>query len=182
MRRSRGSIHGRFQPFHNGHLRYALAALDQVDFLYVGLTRIFSEPSAIESAAPHRLRATSNPLTYSERSDLIRLSLRNAGVPAERFEIGPFPIEKVERLPEFFPTDFPCFTTIVDDWNREKIALLKHAGYEVVVLVGEAWADDAIGSGTMIRQLIADGDEGWRRYIPEGGRDRVAALIKAGRF
>jgi len=34
-----GSAHGRFQPFHNGHLEYVLAAQKQSDFLWIGITK-----------------------------------------------------------------------------------------------------------------------------------------------
>jgi len=34
-----GSIHGRFQPFHNEHLDYVLRALDRCDFLWIGITQ-----------------------------------------------------------------------------------------------------------------------------------------------
>ena len=34
-----GSVHGRFQPPHNGHLEYILAAKVQVKFLWIGIAR-----------------------------------------------------------------------------------------------------------------------------------------------
>jgi nicotinamide-nucleotide adenylyltransferase len=38
-------VHGRFQPFHSGHLQYALAALQRCAHLIVGITN--PDPSAI---------------------------------------------------------------------------------------------------------------------------------------
>lgn len=35
-----GMIHGRFQPFHNGHWQYARAALARCDVLIIGITLI----------------------------------------------------------------------------------------------------------------------------------------------
>lgn len=40
-----GMIHGRFQPFHNGHLEYALAALSRCSHLIVGITN--PDPSTV---------------------------------------------------------------------------------------------------------------------------------------
>jgi nicotinamide mononucleotide adenylyltransferase len=36
-KRTIGVVHGRFQPFHNGHLEYVLSAKQKCDFLYVGI-------------------------------------------------------------------------------------------------------------------------------------------------
>ncbi len=33
-----GVVHGRFQPFHLDHLKYALAGLTHCDYLFVGIT------------------------------------------------------------------------------------------------------------------------------------------------
>ncbi len=62
-----GMIHGRFQPFHNGHLEYLRGAAALSDELFVGITnpdprRIKEEPSD-----PLRHLPESNPFTYVER-------------------------------------------------------------------------------------------------------------------
>ncbi len=41
-----GMIHGRFQPFHNGHLEYLLAALERCETLIIGITTDHATPSA----------------------------------------------------------------------------------------------------------------------------------------
>jgi len=33
-------IHGRFQPFHNGHLEYMRGAADRSDELWIGILRV----------------------------------------------------------------------------------------------------------------------------------------------
>jgi len=60
-------IHGRFQPFHNGHLEYLRGAAASCDELFVGITnpdpwRVKEEPSD-----PLRHLPESNPFTYVER-------------------------------------------------------------------------------------------------------------------
>ena len=50
----RGMIHGRFQPFHNGHLEYMRGAAEQSDELWVGITN--PDPARIlpEASDPAR--------------------------------------------------------------------------------------------------------------------------------
>ena len=163
---SRGSIHGRFQPFHNGHLDYALAALSHVEFLYVGLTRVLTEPGIGGEIAPHRLESDNNPLTYYQRSQVISRALIAGGVPLDRFSVGPFPIEVPSRLPEFWPLEAECFTTVVDEWNLEKIEVLKSCGYKVHVLENVVREPSIVTSGSRVRELIRAGDRTWKTYVP----------------
>ena len=65
----RGMIHGRFQPFHNGHLEYMRGAAERSDELWVGITnpdpaRIMPEasdpapaPAGVESVHVRRAAA-----------------------------------------------------------------------------------------------------------------------------
>ncbi|HEY4251088.1 MAG TPA: hypothetical protein VGM87_07800, partial [Roseomonas sp.] len=163
-----GSIHGRFQPFHNAHLAYAQAALRIAKRLYVGLTKILTEHQIGADVAPHRYEEMSNPLTYFQRVEIITQALTSEGIPRERFEIGPFPVEVPNRLSEFWPKKNLCFTTIVDDWNIEKIRTLKEEGYEVVVLDDLNLKHLNIATGTEIRRLFRDKDQSWRLFVPSG--------------
>src|SRR5580700_4394306 len=104
-----GSVHGRFQPFHNDHLEYALAAKERCEFLWVGITKYDIAPSEASPLARARERPDHNPLTYFERITLITRALNEAGVPRECFAFVPFPIETPSRLPSFMPTSVPCF-------------------------------------------------------------------------
>ena len=54
MRHRYGMVHGRFQPFHVGHLEYALTALHRCEHLIVGITN--PDPSLVvaESTDPQR--------------------------------------------------------------------------------------------------------------------------------
>ena len=62
-----GCIHGRFQPFHNEHLDYALAALKEVDFLWIGITQFDVIEFKTGNSSPSRTEKIANPLTYIER-------------------------------------------------------------------------------------------------------------------
>lgn len=158
-----GSVHGRFQPFHNGHLDYVLQAFRRADFIYVGLTKIFG---AADGSGTGRESTDANPLSYWERSYLVRAALCDAGIDLSRFEITPFPIEDVTTLSLFVPKNAVCFTTIVSDWNNEKIDRLRAAGYPVEVLEISPVDNRRVTSGTHLRQLIRGGDASWMRYAP----------------
>ena len=69
------SIHGRFQPFHNGHLNYTRAALEQCEFLYVGITQVERDAMKEFEAAPHRSQIEFNPFSFFERKRLIEAGL-----------------------------------------------------------------------------------------------------------
>jgi cytidyltransferase-like protein len=160
-----GSAHGRFQPVHNGHVEYLLAAKKRCDFLYVGLTQIVrSRLQDVSPVAHHRAEVSNNPLTFFERQELIRDVLRENGIGSNEFDILPFPIEDEVVLPEFLPVDVPVFTTVYDDWNREKVVRLRTAGYMVDVLWERA-TKEYIGSE--VRTLIAAGDNRYRAMVPD---------------
>lgn len=159
------SIHGRFQPFHLGHLEYALEAFKRYEHIYVGITQ-FRQRRLVQvepGLAVHRAVPESNPLSYFERAVLIDSVLRNEGIEADRFEIVPFPIEDPTELPEFIGTGIPALTTTYDDWNLRKIELLRSVGYEVVNL----WTRDRKQYvGSEVRDKLVAGDESWRSLVP----------------
>ena len=163
------SAHGRFQPFHRGHLEYVLAAKERCAFLWIGITKYDVTPGMLNPLGKKREQPASNPFTYFERVKMITASLVEAGVSRETFGFLPFPIETPIHLPAFLPKDVPCFTTICEQWNKEKIAVLEQAGYSVHVL----WEREKVISADAIRVAILNGDEHWRELVP----DAVAAAL-----
>lgn len=173
------SIHGRFQPFHNGHLSYALSALDRCEFVYVGVTRLRAM-SADDSGSDlrkglHSGEDNSNPFSFFQRRQLVEAGLTSAGVSRERFAIIPFPIEEPATLSSFFPRDSICFTTIKDDWNIKKITILEENGFKVEVLENVERFGYFSASGSQIREWARSGDERWRLAVPAG----VAELLQS---
>lgn len=178
VRLKSGSVHGRFQPFHNGHLDYVLQAFKRAEFIYVGLTQVI-QPN--EDSVAGRDSFTANPLTYRERSILVRAALNAVDIPDSRFVITPFPIECVELLPQFVPTEVPCFTTIVNEWNEEKIRRLILGGYDVKTLEVSVPDNVRVTSGTEIRRLLRAGDPSWARFVPPAVGEIISDRFK-GRF
>ncbi len=182
MKYPEGSVHGRFQPLHNGHLKYILGAKAQCDFLWVGVTQ-FNVRHLVESPlATHRHEDMNNPLTYNERLEMIKGTLIDHGITSRQFDVIPFPIEIPDCLADFLPKRVPIFTTVCEEWNRYKVEILKKAGYKVVVL----WEDSVKEiDGMTIRRMIFENDERWKRLVPSstvkivekyGIRERIKLL------
>jgi nicotinamide mononucleotide adenylyltransferase len=155
-------VHGRFQPFHNEHLSYVLAAKGLCEFLWIGIAR--PEPrKSISTGQTHREIPENNPLTYYERARIISAVLFYQGIPYSSFSITPFPIDEPELLTNFIPTTVHCITTINDQWNREKNRRLEALGYHVNVL----WERPKKIHGSAIRSMIASGNSSWRNFVPD---------------
>ena len=157
-----GFIHGRFQLFHNDHLRYALLAKEQCKKLIVGITSPENASLIREEVDPHRSEASSNPFTYYERYNMVKLALLGAGVAREDFEIVPYPIERPEILYNYVPLTATSFFTIYDKWGYEKLHRLRELGYGTVVLFDNR---EKKMCSTEIRQRIMD-DVDWKDKVP----------------
>jgi cytidyltransferase-like protein len=158
-----GSVHGRFQPLHLGHMEYLERAAELADYLFIGLTQPDVRALRVTTEARHRSEAVNNPLTFFERMHLITEALDNVGIDKGRFSIIPFPIETPEALPDYLPIGITCFTTIVEDWNRLKIERLRAVGYHVEVL----WErTEKAYRGETVRRLIQEGDQRWKSMVP----------------
>lgn len=157
-----GFIHGRFQLFHNDHLNYALLAKEQCEKLIVGITSPENAALIREEVDPHRSEAASNPFTYFERYEMIKLALLEAGVKREDFEIVPYPIERPEILYNYVPLHATSFFTIYDKWGYEKLERLKSLGYGTVVLFDDR---EKKMCSTEIREKIFTGTE-WKNMVP----------------
>ena len=166
------SIHGRFQPFHNGHLNYARAALQKCGFLYVGITQVERNKMKYHEAAPHRSVVESNPLSFFERKLLIEETLRSEGI--HNFSVIPFPIEREDSLTEYYPEGGVCYTTLHSEWNSVKIEILRKLGYDVRVLDNPDQSAAVRAAATEIRKLIRAGDDSWKTLVPPA----TAAIIE----
>lgn len=147
-----------------------MCAFKECRFLYIGLTQ-FRRRQLIHVDAPdalHRSTPRSNPLSYFERVQIIEASLLDVGIARDRFAFIPFPIEEPPELSDFLPNTIPIFTTTYDQWNAEKIQLLRQRGYIVHNLYSR---QDKEVVGQEIRTLLQADDPRWRALVPTAAAD-----------
>jgi nicotinamide mononucleotide adenylyltransferase len=172
-------VHGRFQPPHNAHLEYMLAAKLRCEFLWIGITSYDIRRLLFMDTAPHRIERTANPLTYFERVQVITEMLVDAGIARSEFACTPFPIEEPEALPAFLSNSIPCLTTVYDEWSRQKMIRLEHQGYTNIVLYERAVK--AI-EGRVIRENIRLGKSDWEKMVPSATVKAIRLLNLAARL
>ena len=129
-----GCVHGRFQPFHNGHLEYALHARQRCERLIVGITAPDPTAARKEAASAHRHEPASNPFTYFERLLMIRDALLAEGLKPCSFAIVPFPIHEPGLVGHYVPEGTVHFIRVYSRWEEEKVRRLRDAGATVEIL------------------------------------------------
>jgi len=162
-------IHGRFQPFHNGHLEYLTGAADRSVEVFVGITN--PDPTRIkpEASDPLRHLPESNPYTYVERLLMVKAAAADAGIEPTRLHVIPFPVNEPDLWRAYVPEDVVQFIRLFSDWGGTKLERLREAGYEVVVL------DEGAGkeiSGADVRRALREGGD-WKSLVPPA----VAAVM-----
>ena len=166
----RGMIHGRFQPFHNGHLEYMRGAAERSDELWVGITN--PDPARIlpEACDPARHLPESNPYTYDERLLMVKAAARDDGLDLARVHVIPFPVNEPELWAAYVPRGVTQYIRLFSEWGGTKVERMRDAGYEVVVL--DEGAEKEI-SGADVRAALRNGGD-WERLVPAA----VARLIR----
>jgi len=161
---TRGMIHGRFQPFHLGHLEYLRGAAARCEEIFVGITN--PDPTRIlpEESDPLRHLPESNPFSYVERLLMVKAAAADAGIPADRLHVIPFPVNEPELWHAYVPGDVVQFIRLFSDWGGTKLERLREAGFEVVVL-DEGAAKDI--SGADVRAALREGGD-WESLVPPG--------------
>jgi nicotinamide-nucleotide adenylyltransferase len=165
---TRGMIHGRFQPFHNGHLEYLRGAAARSDEVFVGITN--PDPTRIkeEPSDPLRHLPESNPFTYVERLLMVQAVAEDEGM---RVHVIPFPVNEPDLWPAYVPPGVTQYLRLFSEWGGTKFDRMQEAGYEVVVL------DEGIEKGTSgadVRAALRAGAE-WEALVPPG----VARVIRS---
>ncbi len=154
-------IHGRFQPFHLGHLEYLKGAAARSDEVWVGITN--PDPTRVkpEQADPLRHLPESNPYTYAERLLMVKAAAAEIEVDVH---VIPFPVNEPELWPAYVPPDVTQFIRHFSDWGATKIERFRAAGYEVVIL-DEGAAKEI--SGADVRAAIRENGP-WESLVPSG--------------
>jgi nicotinamide-nucleotide adenylyltransferase len=164
-------VHGRFQPFHNGHLEYLRGAAERSDEIFVGITnpdpaRIKAEPSD-----PLRHLPESNPYSYAERLLMVKAAAADLGLDPAGVHVIPFPVNEPELWPAYVPPGVTQYLRLFSEWGGTKLERMREAGYEVVVL------DEGLEkelSGADVRAAIRD-DSDWETMVPRG----VARVLRS---
>lgn len=176
-----GMIHGRFQPFHKGHLDYLKAGLSRCRRLIVGITN--PEPRTIVEVASngHRHRAAANPYTFYLRVRMIQESVLRCPECADRFAdvtIVPFPIHTPEVWEHYIAgQDVVQFMRLLDPWDYDKQTTFERHGFRVEI-------DNAtrLYSGTEVRADLIGGGSTWRSKVPDGTRHVLEAWLSGAPF
>lgn len=160
----RGMIHGRFQPFHRGHLEYMRGAAARCDELFVGITN--PDPARVkqEPSDPLRHLPDSNPYSYAERLLMVKAAALDLGLDPASVHVIPFPVNEPELWSAYVPEGVTQFLRLFSAWGNEKQERLQEAGYEVVVL--DEGADKEI-SGADVREALRSGGD-WESLVPPG--------------
>jgi nicotinamide-nucleotide adenylyltransferase len=161
-------IHGRFQPFHNGHLEYLRGAAARSERIFVGITNPDPRRIKEEPTDPLRHLPESNPFTYTERLLMVESVAADEGIPVH---VIPFPVNEPELWPAYVPDGITQYLRLFSEWGGTKLERLREAGYEVVVL------DEGVEkelSGVDVREAIRVGDD-WEALVPPG----VARVIRS---
>jgi nicotinamide-nucleotide adenylyltransferase len=164
-------IHGRFQPFHRGHLEYMRGAAERCHELWVGITnpdpaRVLPEPSD-----PARHLPESNPYSYDERLLMVKAAAAELELDPRRVHVIPFPVNEPDLWNAYVPEGITQYLRLFSAWGGEKQERLVAAGYEVVIL--DEGAEKQI-SGADVREALRAGAD-WESLVTPG----VAAVIRS---
>jgi cytidyltransferase-like protein len=161
-------IHGRFQPFHNGHLEYLRGAAARSDEVFVGITNPDPQRVKEEASDPLRHLPESNPFSYVDRLLMVEAVAEDEGI---RTHVIPFPVNEPELWHAYVPDGVTQFLRLFSEWGGTKLDRMREAGYEIVVL--DEGADKEI-SGADVRAALRSGGD-WEALVPPG----VARVIKS---
>lgn len=157
-----GMVHGRFQPFHTGHLQYVLHAHARCRHLVIGITN--PDPTHVrhEDANPTRSRPGANPYPYWLRQRMVHDALLDERVDPGTFTILPFPIHEPDLWHHYVPPGVVHLLRVFSGWEEDKLARFEAAGYRTEVVDPGA---PKRTTGTAVRRAVAeDGD--WRELVP----------------
>ncbi len=164
-------VHGRFQPFHNGHLEYLRGAADRTEEVFVGITNPDSARIKPEPSDPLRHLPESNPYSYAERLLMVKAAAGDLNLDPGRVHVIPFPVNEPELWPAYVPDGVTQYVRLFSEWGGTKLERLREAGYEVVVL--DEGTEKEV-SGADVRAAIRESRD-WQSLVPPG----VARVLRS---
>ena len=168
-------IHGRFQPFHRGHLEYMRGAAERCDELWVGITN--PDPARVkpEASDPLRHLPESNPYSYGERLLMVKAAAGELRLDPGLVHVIPFPVNEPELWSAYVPEGITQYLRLFSEWGGEKQERLVAAGYEVVIL--DEGAEKQI-SGSDVREAMRSGRD-WETLVSPAVADVLRELERA---
>lgn len=159
-----GLLIGRFQPFHNGHLKAIKFGLTMVENLWIGI------------GSSNKSYEKRNPFTPEERREMILSSLDFETLKCIKIYFIP-DIGDHERWTVHVDSIVPRYDIVFsnDDFT---IALYKKRGTKIIEV--PLWQREII-SGTNIREMILTGKD-WTKLVPEGSRKTLSKIDSHGRL
>ena len=167
---------GRFQPLHKGHVEVVLSILEQfpsdLALMIIDCSTGLRENAEYESNSHHKV--SRNPLSYWERSQMMKSALKEVGCSRRVTVTGmPRPDLHWDLAKRFYPEHgFICLTE-KDEYERLKRASWQHLGEETRVI--DTSSVSSISS-TEVKRALKRG-RGWRQLLPE---DVVEYFIEIG--
>ncbi len=159
----RALIIGRFQPFHLGHLHVVKEVAGWADEL------IFGVAAATDSFQ------VENPFTAGERSEMIAVAMREAGIPSFRVVAIP-DIHNHAIWAQYVVSMCPPFDVVVAH-NPVTLELFRKEGHEVRAV--EHFRRRSY-SGTHVRAVMAEGGH-WHDLVPASVADYIRSIDGDGR-
>ena len=172
----RGMIHGRFQPFHNGHLEYLRGAAERSDEVWIGITNPDPKRIQPEESDPLRHLPEANPYSYSERLLMVEAAAADLGLDPRAVHVIPFPVNEPELWPAYVPAGLTQYLRLFSAWGGTKLERLRAAGYEIVIL--DEGAKKQL-SGADVRAAMRAG-AAWEQLVPPGVARVLAELARTG--
>jgi nicotinamide mononucleotide adenylyltransferase len=164
----RVTIHGRFQPpLHVNHWNYAKTGFETADHVTILITNPYpaKDAESFDETAAWRNDPGQNPFSFEQRKYMWERFLSSIGISEDRFEIVPFNIKDPEAFAALDP-DTPNVVNVYSDWSAKKLDSFKDHGLPVIRL-DQPKAVPV--SGTRIRQIINDSDEGLEQALMDAG-------------
>lgn len=167
---------GRFQPFHSQHLEMVRFALQRATRVLIGITNPEDDHHEHHPTSSHRHLDESNPLSVSQRQQLIEAALFEDGISASCWQVFPFPLDRCECWPLLIPPGTPQLVRVFSAWEREKVRRFEAAGYPPLVVEGDL-ANRL--SASEIRQTIRTSGR-VPESVPLGARELLGSWLSSG--
>ena len=181
-----GYFHGRFQPFHFGHLYIVQTSLQEVDELVIGISNPFRQPAKPENfiaqnpeACESLLNARkieNNPWSMWERCFMIREGLRCEGIDLSRIIFMPNLSNTGIPALEAHPSKESMYVYIYGKDKHNKASEQRYVteGFKVKAITSKEFSHI---SSTKIRKLISENKE-WEPLVPKGTVDAIKYIEK----